>query len=71
MPRPDMDMDALLTVGEAAAFLRMPKQRINRWRELGHLAPADTSGGVRRYRLGDVLKAERATRHSKFSNRAA
>lgn len=69
---PVLDLDALLTVGQAALYLRMPKQRINRWRELGRLSEAETrSDGVRLYRLGDVLKAERATRRSPYSNRAA
>lgn len=68
----EIDKDALLTVTQASQFLKMPKQRINRWYHLGRLKEAETrKDGVRLYRLGDVLAAERATRRSPYSNRAA
>lgn len=63
-------MDALLTVGQAALYLGMSKQRVNRWYQLGRLDVAEVRDGVRYYRLRDVLKAERATRNSPFSNRS-
>ncbi len=65
----DMDLDTLLTVGQAARYLGMSRQRVNRWYELGRLEPAETRDGVRFYRLGDVLEAECVTRNSPFSNR--
>ena len=64
-----MDLSALLTGVQAARFVGVSKQLVERWRQLGHLTPVET--GPRRYRLGDVLKAERATRQSPMSRRAA
>lgn len=64
------DLDTLVTVCQAALYLGMPKQRVNRWYQLGRLTPEEVRDGVRYYRLRDVLKAERATRNSPFSNRS-
>lgn len=69
--RYNIDLNALVTVGQAAQFLGMPKQRVNRWYQLGRLKEAATrSDGTRLYRIGDVLEAERATRNSPFSSRS-
>lgn len=65
-----MDLDAKLYAAEAAAYFRCSRQRINRWRSLGHLQQVDTDASGRpRYRFGDLLAAERKTRRSPNSRR--
>jgi hypothetical protein len=61
-----MDLDARLTGAQAARLARVYRQLIRRWEQLGHL----TRGDDGKYRAGDVLEAERATRNSPLSHRA-
>lgn len=59
-----LELDALLTATQAAAQCHVSPARIRRWaKSYPHLMPA-TKGkdGRPRYRLGDVLEVERATR---------
>lgn len=66
-----VNLDALLYGYQAAAYLRCSRQRIQRWRDLGHLQPAaHDHKGRPQYRLRDVLEAERITRRSPNSHRA-
>lgn len=60
-----MDLDALLTGSQAAAIIGRSRQLIHAWHHAGHL-PRTENG---RYRLRDVLAAERRTRHSPKSHR--
>ena len=64
-----MNLDALLTGTQAARLAGVSKQLVRRWRQLGHLQP--TAGTPPRYRVRDILEAERATRRSPHSSRAA
>jgi DNA-binding transcriptional MerR regulator len=66
-----VNLDALITGTEAARLAGVSKQLVRRWRELGHLQPADPTPGRPRFRVGDVLKAERKTRRSPWSRRTA
>ena len=71
------DMDAKLTIAEAEMYFRQCGQNIsraavNRWRSLGRIDSAGTnSKGQHLYRLGDLLRAEAATRRSPNSRRSA
>lgn len=65
-----MNLDARLTVTQAALLARVSKQLINRWRQLGRLS-AERVAGVWRYRAGDVLRVERDMRRSPQSRRVA
>jgi len=64
----NVNLDALLTGTQAARLAGVSKQVIYRWRQLGHLHPAQQSPP--RYRAGDVLAAERVTRNSPYCRRA-
>lgn len=64
-----MDLDALVTVTQAALLTGMSKQAVQRWYERGLLTPADTVGGVRRYRVRDVLEVNASTYRSPKSRR--
>jgi hypothetical protein len=66
---PDLDVNALLSATEAAAYTGKTVAAICKWRERGYLPVAtDAEGneirdrGRPRYRLLDVAKAENATR---------
>lgn len=67
---PDLDVNALLSATEAAAYAGKSVAAICKWRERGYLPVAtdDHGGEIRddhgrpRYRLLDVAKAENATR---------
>jgi hypothetical protein len=67
---PDLDVNALLSAKEAAAYAGVSVAAICKWRERGHLPVArDAEGseirdkqGRPRYRLLDVAKAENATK---------
>lgn len=67
---PDLDLNALLSAKEAAAYTGVTVAAICKWRERGHLPVAkDQQGreirdkqGRPRYRLLDVAKAENATK---------
>lgn len=63
MPLPDLD--ARITGAQAALAIGVSKQLINYWRTTGRLTP----GADRRYRWGDIIEAEHATRHSPHSSR--
>lgn len=65
-----MNLDAMLTVTEAATLARVRKQLVNWWRASGRLT-GHRIGGQWRYRAGDVLACERDTRRSPNSHRAA
>lgn len=58
-----LDVDALLTATEAAAYAKVSVQAIVNWRNRGHLKVAawDDTTGLPLYRLLDVAKAEHAT----------
>ena len=67
----DLDLDALLSAKEAAAYAGVSIAAICKWRERGHLPVATdprTGQEIRdpqgrpRYRLLDVAKAENATK---------
>lgn len=66
----DLDLNALLSAKEAAAYAGVTVAAICKWRERGHLPVAtDEDGneirdkqGRPRYRLLDVAKAENATK---------
>lgn len=60
--------DALVTVTEAAAAVKVSPQLVNWWRTTGRLE-ATRIDGIWRYRLGDVWEVERDMRHSPFSSR--
>lgn len=67
-----MNLDTLVTGAEAARYLKCARQRINWWAKAGHMTPAGRNRqGHPAYRLRDVLEAERITRHSPNSRRAA
>jgi hypothetical protein len=65
----NVNPDALLTGAQAARLVGVSKQLVRRWRQLGHLEPV--AEHPPRYRVRDVWKAERATRRSPHSHRAA
>ncbi len=65
------DLDARLTGAQAASVAGVSRQLIRRWCQLGHLTPVGQRGRSPLYRLGDVIKAEHATRESGRSSRAA
>jgi hypothetical protein len=65
------DMNARLTVAEAAIFFGMSKAAINMWYVSGHLSDVTHNGkGHRLYLFAELLKAERETRHSSNSSRS-
>lgn len=67
-----MDLEALLRASEAAEYFRCHRQRIQNWRAGGYLDPADTDErGRPRYRLRDLLKAEKTTRRHPKSHRSS
>ena len=67
---PDLDVNALLSASEAAAYAGVTVAAICKWRERGHLPVALEADGTEirdhrgrpRYRLLDVAKAENATK---------
>jgi hypothetical protein len=73
---PLLDLDVAVTLGQAAAWLGCDPGRIRNWISRGwvnhatgkrvFIAPADEAdaSGHRRYRLGDLLAAERGTRRN-------
>jgi len=66
-----MNLDALLRASEAAAYFRCHRQRIQNWRAGGYLAATDTDEhGRPRYRLRDLLAAEKTTRRHPKSHRS-
>jgi hypothetical protein len=69
-PGGDVDLNARLTVTQAALLARVSKQLVNWWRTSGRLA-GELRAGVWTFRAGDVLEVERATRNSPQSRRAA
>lgn len=54
-----MNLDARLTGAQAARYLGTYRQLIYTWRDRGLLTPEPDGT----YRLGDILAAERSTRH--------
>lgn len=60
-----MDLDARLTRKQAAQAIGLPGPTIGMWKTRG-LLDTDENG---LYRWGDVLQAERRTRHSPNSRR--
>jgi excisionase family DNA binding protein len=52
--RPNVGGEALATVGEVAAFLRVPPRTLYRWRYVGVGPPAFRVGKHLRFRWGDV-----------------
>jgi hypothetical protein len=65
-----VDLDARLTVTQAAALARVSKQLVNQWRRIGRLTALHEDGRWT-YRAGDVLEVERDMRRSPHSTRAA
>lgn len=61
-----MDFDARLTRAQAAAYLRISPATISMWKYREKIT-TDEQG---RYRLGDLLEVERATRRHPNSRRA-
>lgn len=51
------DPDALLSIGEAAAFLGFHKQTLRNWEAAGKLTAGRTPGGRRIYRYADLEQA--------------
>lgn len=72
-----LDVDALLTGSEAAAYAKVTVAAVSNWRARGHLPVATDEHGAEirdsrgrpKYRLLDVAKAEHATH--KRARRAA
>ena len=60
-----MNLDALLTGAQAAKVAGVSRQLVNYWRTTGKLRQQPCG----RYRLGDVLATEAATRNSVQSHR--
>ena len=61
-PLPAESLQALLTVGQVAEYLNVPRQRLYDWRWRGEGPPAFKVGQSLRYRLADVeawLEAQR------------
>ena len=66
-----MNLQARLTVGQAAKLLNLAKPVINNWYLRGHLKDvAFDDKGTRLYLLDELLEAERNTRHSPNSSRS-
>lgn len=65
------DPDAKLPAHLAAQLVGVSRQLINYWRTAGILRPAARASRGYVYRLADVLEAERQTRRSPNSRRAA
>jgi DNA-binding transcriptional MerR regulator len=65
------DPDAKLPAHLAARLVGVSRQLINYWRTSGILQPAARASRGYVYRLADVLEAERTTRRSPNSRRAA
>lgn len=73
------DPDAWVTRGQAAEYLNLRADTIGKWHDRGWVDPATGErrhlrtkrlpGGRLRYRLGDILDAERATRNHVNSSR--
>lgn len=61
-----MNLDARLTRIQAAAWIKVQPATLGMWVVRGHLSRGEDG----RYRLGDVLRAEQATRYSP-NNRGA
>ncbi|MEU7905295.1 hypothetical protein [Actinoplanes sp. NPDC049118] len=73
-----MDLDAFLTRAQAAMVTGVSPDAIGKWRARGWLPPDGArrhlrvrrcGDGTLRYRLGDILEAERDTRMSGHSRR--
>jgi predicted site-specific integrase-resolvase len=62
---PTINLDARLRPVDAAQVAGVSKQLLNWWRREGKVEPDDKG----RYRLGDVLEAERLTARCKRSSR--
>lgn len=65
------DQQTLLPGHLAAARAGVSKQLLHYWRRAGRLPVAEYRDGRPLYRIRDVLEAERATRNSPHSRRAA
>lgn len=61
--------DDLVTASVAAQQFGITVQAISNWVNRGHLAPADTSGRRKMYRIIDLAKAEYLTRCKAQSRR--
>jgi hypothetical protein len=69
-----VDLDALVTAAEAASLMRqagVTRHMIYMWVRAGKVQPRGMRGRFPLYRWGDLLQAERATRRSGYSHRAA
>lgn len=67
-----MNLNALLRASEAAAYFRCHRQRIANWVKAGYLAAFDKDGkGRPRYRLADLINAEKTTRRHPKSHRSS
>lgn len=62
---PSADKDALVTGAEAARLIGESKQLVYSWSKRGLLTRQPDG----RYRYGDVIEVERATRNNKHSTR--
>lgn len=68
---PSLNLDARLSVAEAALYFKLSKPAINMWYVNGHLKDVvQDDKGRRRYLLRELLEAERTTRRSPNSSRS-
>lgn len=68
---PSMNLDARLSVADAALYFKLSKATINMWYVRGHLKDVTLDAkGRRLYILRELLDAERATRRSPNSSRS-
>jgi hypothetical protein len=66
------DMDARLSVAQAAAYFKVSKAVVNMWYVSGRLVDVTKNArGHRLYRFAELLAAERDTRRSPNSSRSA
>lgn len=63
-------LDNLVSTAEAATHTGRSEAAIRQWRSRGHITPADIdTNGRPLYRLIDILRAERDTRHRALGHR--
>lgn len=65
-----IDPNRLVFASEAAIAVRVSKQLVHSWVKRDLLKAVDEKDGRPRYRLGDVMAVEKATRESGCSSRA-
>src|SRR3990172_5908224 len=64
-----MSSARLLSIGQAAHLLEVSIDTLRNWEEQGKISPIRTAGGVRRYKLSELLRLQKS--HPRLSKKLA